>query len=128
MLAVTNPVHMNTVQNQGGESLPHFSAEIYELEASNAKLTEEITELTKAVAELDAADTKATSVREEEKASNIVMIKEFRDAQTAVAQAFSVVGEFYAKTAEVTSFVQEPEIFDEPYKGIDAENLSLIHI
>jgi len=104
------------------EAVETLHAEIDELEASIAKLTEEITELTKAVAELDAAVAKATSVREEEKAKNTVTIKDSQDAQTAVAQALSVLKEFYAKAAEATSFVQEPEIFDEPYKGMGAEN------
>merc|ERR1719407_263013 len=80
-------------------------AEIDELEASIAKLTEEITELTKAVAELDAAVATATNVREEEKAKNTVTIKDAQDAQTAVAQALSVLKDFYAKAAEATSFV-----------------------
>merc|ERR1719321_121118 len=97
-------------------------AEIDELESSLAKLTEDITDLTKAVAELDAAVATATNVREEEKAKNTVTIKDAQDAQTAVAQALSVLKEFYDKAAEATSFVQEPEIFDEPYKGMGSEN------
>merc|ERR1719224_66945 len=75
-------------------------------------------EKTEAVAELDAAVAKATSVREEEKAKNTVTIKDSQDAQTAVAQALSVLKDFYAKAAEATSFVQQPEVFDEPYKGM----------
>ena len=39
------------------------------------------------MAELDAAVSKATSVREEEKAKNTVTIKGSQDAQPAVAQA-----------------------------------------
>jgi len=104
------------------EAVETLHAEIDELEASIAKLTEEITDLTKAVAELDAAVAKATSVREEEKAKNTVTIKDAQDAQTAVAQALSVLKDFYAKAAEATSFVQQPEVFDEPYKGMGSEN------
>jgi DNA repair exonuclease SbcCD ATPase subunit len=104
------------------EAVETLHAEIDELEASIAKLTEEITDLTKAVAELDAAVATATSVREEEKAKNTVTIKDSQDAQTAVAQALSVLKDFYAKAAEATSFVQQPEVFDEPYKGMGSEN------
>merc|ERR1711924_540055 len=104
------------------EAIETLHAEIDSLEASIAKLTEEITDLTKAVAELDAAVATATSVREEEKAKNTVTIKDAQDAQTAVAQALSVLKDFYAKAADATSFVQEPEIFDEPYKGMGSEN------
>ena len=45
-------------------------AEIDELVASTAHWTEHITELTKAVAELDVAVATATSIREEEKDRN----------------------------------------------------------
>merc|ERR1719316_720512 len=88
------------------EAVENLHAEIDKLEASLAKLTEEISDLTKAVAELDAAVAKATAIREEEKAKNTVTIKDSQDAQTAVAQALSVLKEFYAKAAEATSFVQ----------------------
>merc|ERR1719157_265552 len=104
------------------EAVETLHAEIDELEASIAKLTEEITDLTKAVAELDAAVASATNIPEEEKAKNTVTIKDSQDAQTAVAQALGVLKDFYAKAAEATSFVQEPEVFDEPYKGMGSEN------
>merc|ERR1719171_3118206 len=100
-------------------------AEIDELEASIAKLTEDIGELTKAIAELDAAMAKATKLRTEEKAKNTETISDAGEAQTAVAQALTVLKEFYAKAAEATALVQtkaEPEIFDEPYKGMGGES------
>merc|ERR1712232_1201827 len=104
------------------EAVETLHAEIDELEASIAKLTQDITELTEAVAELDAAMAKATKLRQEEKATNTETIKDSEEAQTAVAQALTVLKEFYAKAAEATAFVQEPEIFDEPYKGMGSEN------
>jgi len=97
-------------------------AEIDQLEASIAKLTEDITDLTKAVAALDAAVSKATELRQDEKAKNTQTISDAGEAQTAVAQALTVLKEFYAKAAEATAFVQEPEIFDEPYKGMGGES------
>jgi len=98
-------------------------AEIDQLEASIAKLTEDISDLTKAVAELDAAMAKATELRTEEKATNTETISDSEAAQTAVAQALTVLKEFYAKAGEATAFVQkaEPEIFDSAYKGMGAE-------
>merc|ERR1719331_3680639 len=101
-----------------------LTAEMDELQASVAKLTEEVTELTKAVAALDEAVSKATKIREEEKAKNTETIADAAEAQTAVAQALTVLKEFYAKAAEATAFVQQkeepeaPEVFDEPYKGM----------
>merc|ERR1719436_338424 len=100
-------------------------AEIDELEASIAKLTEEIAELTAAVAALDAAMAKATKLRQEEKAQNVATIADATAAQTAVAQAIAVLKEFYAKAGEATALLQQqpvaPEIFDSPYKGMQAE-------
>merc|ERR1719478_1181330 len=79
------------------EAVERLHAEIDELEASIAQLTEQISELTKAVAELDAAMAKATTVRQDEKAKNTETVKDAQDAQTAVAQALTVLKEFYAK-------------------------------
>merc|ERR1711985_25024 len=107
------------------EAVETLHAEIDELEASIAKLTEDIGDLTKAVADLDAAMAKATKLRQEEKAKNTETISDSEEAQTAVAQALTVLKEFYAKAAEATALLQqkaEPEIFDSPYKGMQSEN------
>jgi len=108
------------------EAVETLHAEIDQLEASIAKLTEDISELAKAVAELDAAMSEATKLRLEEKATNEATIKDAGEAQTAVAQALTVLKEFYAKAGEATAFMQQqpesPEIFDSPYKGMQSEN------
>jgi len=108
------------------EAVETLHAEIDQLEASVAKLTEDITELSKAVAELDAAMAKATTLRQEEKATNTETIKDSGEAQTAVAQALTVLKEFYEKAGEATALLQQqpesPEIFDKPYKGMGAES------
>merc|ERR1711994_622276 len=46
------------------------------------------------------------------------------EAQTAVAQALTVLKEFYAKAGEATALLQQPapEIFDAPYKGMGGES------
>merc|ERR1719498_677450 len=100
------------------DAVETLHADIDELEASLAKLTEEITDLSKAVAELDAAMAKATELRTEEKKKNAETIKDAEEAQAAVAQALTVLKEFYAKAGKATAFVQQPEIFDKPYKGM----------
>jgi hypothetical protein len=105
-------------------------AEIDELEASVAKLTEDLAALAAAIADLDAAMAKATTMRQEEKATNSATIKDAQEAQTAVAQALVVLREFYAKGAEATALVQRrgrsrqepPAIFDSPYTGMQAES------
>jgi len=112
------------------QAVETLHAEIDELEASIAKLTEEISELTKAVADLDAAMAKATTIRQEEKATNAQTVTDAQEAQTAVAQALTVLKEFYAKAGEATALLQQqpvaPEIFDSPYKGMQAENGGVI--
>merc|ERR1719274_286721 len=84
-----------------------LKAEIDELTASNAKLTESITTLTQNVADIEAAMAKATTIREEEKAKNAETVKDAQAAQTAVAQALTVLKDFYDKAAQATALVQE---------------------
>merc|ERR1719367_2432411 len=105
------------------EAVETLHAEIDQLQASIAKLTEDIGDLTKAIAELDAAMAKATALRQEEKAENLQTIKDAGEAQTAVAQALTVLREFYAKAGEAVALVQQepPPIFDSPYKGMQSE-------
>merc|ERR1719478_1940437 len=87
-----------------------------ELTASIAKATQEITDLTAEIADIDKAVAEATEIREKEKAENTQTISDSQDAQTAVAQAVTVLKEFYEKAAEATSLIQQqpesPEIFD----------------
>jgi len=105
------------------DAVETLHSEIDQLEASIAKLTEDITDLTKAVAELDAAMATATKLRQEEKAKNAETVSDSEAAQTAVAQALTVLKEFYAKAGEATAFVQaDPEIFDSEYKGMQSGN------
>jgi cell division septum initiation protein DivIVA len=104
-------------------ALETLHAEIDELSASIAKLTQEITDLTAEIAEIDAAVAEATELREKEKAENTVTISDAQEAQTAVSQAVTVLKEFYEKAGEATALIQEkPEIFDEPYTGMQSEN------
>merc|ERR1719399_1638046 len=104
-------------------------AEIDELKASIAKLTQEITDLTAEVAESDNAVAESTAIRAKEKATNTETISDAQEAQTAVAQAVSVLKEFYEKAGEATSLIQkkqEPEIFDAPYTGMQSENGGIV--
>jgi len=108
------------------EAVETLHAEIDQLEASISKLTEEIADLNQAVADLDEAMAKATKLRQEEKAKNTQTIADSQEAQTAVAQALTVLKEFYAKAGDATALLQQqpeaPEIFDKPYKGMQSEN------
>lgn len=65
---------------------------------------------------------KATTLRQEEKEKNDQMKADAVKTQMAGAQALIVLKEFYAKAKEATASLQQPEIFDSPYKGIQSEN------
>merc|ERR1719393_110719 len=73
---------------------------------------------------------KATEIRQAEKAKNEETIKDAQEAQTAVAQALTVLKEFYAKAAEATALLQQqpeaPEIFDKPYTGMQGASGGVI--
>merc|ERR1719503_176255 len=74
--------------------------------------------------ELEAAIAKATNLRNTEKAKNTETIADAKEAQTAVAQALTVLKDFYAKAAQATSFIQkeDPTIFESEYKGMGNSN------
>jgi len=56
-------------------------------------------------------------------------VSDAQEAQTAVAQALTVLKEFYAKAAKATAFAQQepPPVFsDEPYQGMGAESGGIV--
>jgi hypothetical protein len=113
------------VRKEKTEKVETLHAEIDELKAKIAKLEEEIADLHQAVANLDKAMAEATELRQEEKAHNEQTIADSQAAQTAVAQALTVLKEFYSKAGDATALLQrqrQPEIFDSPYKGMQSEN------
>merc|ERR1719310_1129782 len=87
----------------------------------------EIDELEAAIADSDKAVADATAIREKEKAKNTIVIADAKAASEAVANALSVLNEFYAKAGQATALVQktvagQPEIFDSSYQGMQSEN------
>jgi len=107
-----------------------LKSEIDQLSAAITKLGEDSVTLTKEISELDSAMKTATELRMKEKEKNVVTIKDAKEAQVAVAQALSVLNEFYEKAGEATALVQQsagdhsaqPEIFDESYNGMGGES------
>jgi len=108
------------------DAVVNLNAEVDELEASVAKLAQDIKVLTKEIADLDAAVAEATGIRTAEKAKNAVTIKDAAAAQEAVSMAIGVLKDFYDKASTATAFAQthakQPETFDEPYTGMGGEN------
>jgi hypothetical protein len=103
-------------------------ANIDTIEATIANLGEDIVKLNQAIATLDTAMAEATSYRQKEKAKNEETVKDSVDAQNAVAQALTVLKEFYEAAGQATALLQQqdrqaqPEIFDSPYTGMQSEN------
>lgn len=94
-------------------------AEVDQLQASISKLTEHISDFDQAVAELDSAMAEATKLRTVDRGKNAETISDAQEAQTAVAQALTVLREHYAKAS--AAFVKQAEIFDEPDTGMQSE-------
>jgi len=109
-------------------AVEELTSQIEELQASIAKETEDLAGLSTALSQLEAAMEKATMLRGEEKDKNAATVKDAQEAQTAVAQALTVLEEFYAKASEATALVQEQDEQEPPpspdgaYKGMGDEN------
>jgi len=98
------------------------------LDASIVKISDDMTEIAKAIKQIDAAMAEASSLRLKEKAENEATIKDAKAGSAAVEQAIAVLKEFYEKAGEATVLLQtsEPELFDKPYKGMQGENGGII--
>jgi len=122
-------------------SVETLTAEIDELQASVAKLAEDIAGLADEIKLLDEDVAKATEIRTAENAKNTVAIKDAQEAQKAIDSALDTLNDFYGQAAQATALVQpskpsllqdhkghgkQPEIFDEPYKGMGGENGGVI--
>jgi hypothetical protein len=108
-----------------------FTSKIDEMAARIEILTNEIGQLTQAVAEAQSMDAESTKIRNEEKAQAEKAVKEYQEAQDMVQRATGVLQEFYAKRAkakeekEGASLAQvagapPPKTFEGEYTGQDA--------
>lgn len=109
-------------------SIDELQADIDMLKASVKQLKEEAAALGEDIGELDQSVANATELRGKEKAKNNETVTDAKAAQDAVAQALSVLKEFYEKAGQATALVQtntqsdQPAIFDAPYKGMGGES------
>eukprot|EP00930_Biecheleria_cincta_P034244 TRINITY_DN2367_c0_g1_i1.p1 TRINITY_DN2367_c0_g1~~TRINITY_DN2367_c0_g1_i1.p1 ORF type:complete len:703 (+),score=235.12 TRINITY_DN2367_c0_g1_i1:74-2182(+) len=109
-------------------STEEIQADLDVLQEQVAKLEKQIGELTEQVSDIDSTVKNATDIRNKEKAENTQAISDAQAAQAAVAQATSVLREFYEKAGQATALVQkssksvQPAIFDAPYKGMGGES------
>merc|ERR1719399_1278768 len=75
--------------------LGKVNARLEKAESSTATLTEEVTALSKEVAENDAAMKEATEIRQKEKAAFVLVEKDLSECQEACAAATEVLREYY---------------------------------
>jgi len=100
-----------------------LTAKADKLTAAISRTANEITDLQTAINEIDAAVAKAISVRSAEKKKNKETVEDSQKAQAAVTAALNVLKDFYAKAAQATAFIQQPEIdapktFEGSYTGM----------
>jgi len=107
-----------------------LSANIEEMTATSQQHAADMATLKDEISQIDAAVSKATSIRSEEKAKNTQTISDAKQAIEAVSQAIGVLKEFYEKAASATAFMQGgqrgpaddvPETFDKPFTGTGGE-------
>lgn len=112
------------------DNIEALTTEVDQLSSTIAKLVEDTGTLSQEVEELNLVMQNATKLREEEKTKNAATIKDAKKAQAAVAQALEVLRNFYEKAGGATALMQQstkshagqPEIFQESYNGMGAEN------
>eukprot|EP00931_Biecheleriopsis_adriatica_P114289 TRINITY_DN8986_c0_g2_i1.p1 TRINITY_DN8986_c0_g2~~TRINITY_DN8986_c0_g2_i1.p1 ORF type:complete len:691 (+),score=233.03 TRINITY_DN8986_c0_g2_i1:56-2128(+) len=108
-----------------------FTAEVETLEASIKKLKADVADLNADITDTKSAMSQATAIRQNEKKENTVTISDAIAAQKAVAQALTVLNDFYAKAAKATVLIQQPNGGGAPppaafgegaYQGMGAES------
>jgi len=117
------------------EDVEKLTAHVEDLTTTIAELTSDIADLSSAVQELTKAMGEAKAERAASSEKNQQTIQEAKDAQVAITQATALLKDFYAKSAEATSLIQEkkqapeedaPETFSSPYKGMLPESGNVI--
>jgi hypothetical protein len=121
----------NTSRSQKEDKVEELTGKIDLADAHAAQLTEDITAADEMVAKITAFVAEATEIRKVGKQENAVAIKDAQDAQTAVANAVSVLTQFYKESGmvakEAWEFVQQkrgvelpesPSTWDSSYTGV----------
>jgi chromosome segregation ATPase len=118
-----------TSKSDKTDKISELSAKIEEGNADVVALTSEIEAADKMVAEIKKFQAEATQIRNAGKRENQLAIKDAAEAQRAIANAMSVMTEFYKDSGAITKepweFLQEPvklpkdpALWDSPYTGV----------
>jgi len=90
--------------------LDKTSARTQKAEAGKAQLKESIKMLESEVADIDAGQAEATSMREKEHAEYVKASTDFRDSAAAVAKAIDVLSEYYSSASFIQVKASQPEL------------------
>jgi chromosome segregation ATPase len=108
------------------EEVEKLTAEIEGLESKIETLTKDLKDLAQAISDIESAVAERTDIRNNETAENEQAIADAQAGQVAVGNAIKVLKDFYDKADKSKALLQvredPPEIFDESYNGMQAEN------
>mmetsp|Transcript_21621 Transcript_21621/g.52733 ORF Transcript_21621/g.52733 Transcript_21621/m.52733 type:complete len:662 (-) Transcript_21621:51-2036(-) len=109
-------------RDEKSTNVEKLTAEVEERTSKSDDFKEKLAKLTSDVSELDKAVAEATETRNTEHAKNTETIADAKAGQKAVASALEVLKNFYAKNAANTDLMQgpaddAPATFDEPEQG-----------
>ena len=93
---------MREISDQRGAG-PRVQGQARERDPELCALPEDVAELTKVVTDLHTAMAEATKLRQEETEKDTHTIKDSKEAQTAVAQALTVLKGFYEGAGNSTA-------------------------
>lgn len=111
------------------DKMDELSAKMDDIKATIAELTEEIKAASDMVSEITGFMTEATEIREAGKKENAAALKDAEDAMTAIANAISVLTDFYKESGQIPKepyeFIQrgvelpdKPETWDSGYTAV----------
>jgi len=111
------------------DKMDELSAKMDDIKATIAELTEEIKAASDMVSEITGFMTEATEIREAGKHENAAALKDAEDAMTAIANAISVLTDFYKESGQIPKepyeFIQrgvdlpdKPETWDSGYTAV----------
>lgn len=106
--------------------------QVDEMSAKAATLGQDISDLSDAVADIDAGVAQATAIRQDERQKNAATAADAKVAQDAVAAAVALLRDFYAKASGATAFSQQtpsqdaPSVLGGTYQGMQAASTGVI--
>eukprot|EP00930_Biecheleria_cincta_P083447 TRINITY_DN73019_c0_g1_i1.p1 TRINITY_DN73019_c0_g1~~TRINITY_DN73019_c0_g1_i1.p1 ORF type:complete len:705 (-),score=230.26 TRINITY_DN73019_c0_g1_i1:94-2151(-) len=123
----------NATRTGKTDELEGLQAGVDKLQATIQQIGDEVVDLKQQVSEMRTEMSEATSIRQKEKNENVATIADAKAAQAAVAQALSVLNEFYAKAGQATALVQASSVqpvpvafSSKPYTGMGSESGGVI--